>query len=119
MTTTTMADVANPAGKYGYKLRDGVITSPGRYEGEPWYVVVLAEEWEGRGDETVYDGDVPLDIWTVTPEMRRAFELDPDCAYLALSYTNEGFAQVDHLTEHEYLIGVAALEAQGEETEAE
>jgi hypothetical protein len=107
---TTLETVARE-----YTLRDGIITDPGRYEGEPWYVVVLAEEWEGGADETLYDGETPIDVWFVDSEMRTAFDLDPDTYALALSYSDQGFAYVEHLTEAQYFAGVADLEAQSED----
>src|SRR5688500_16617359 len=59
--------------RYMYKVENGFVVSPGKYEGEPEWVVTLHEMClSGMADHSVHDGSMAID----------AFELDADTAKL-------------------------------------
>ncbi len=61
-----------------YRLDEhGIVCSPGKFEGEPWYVVAL---WElvlnGCADSEIFDGDDLISVFTLDKDLRDACGLE-------------------------------------------
>lgn len=66
---------------FGYTINErGTITSPGKFEGEPWWAVALWEmALEGFADDTLDEDDGgPTDLFTVDEELIERFALPAD-----------------------------------------
>lgn len=84
-----------------YKVVDGIIVSPGKFEGEPEWVVTL---WEmvlnGMADESVHDGTMVIDAFKLDAEMARITGLEPSREhYVCLWSSDQGFVSHKVLTE--------------------
>lgn len=77
----------------GYEVRDGIIRSPGKFEGEPVYALHFYDAMlNGGGDITVYDGDIPCELFTISDEDRKLFPDDFNgYASASLIESNQGF----------------------------
>jgi len=80
-----------------YDTHDSIVVAPGKFEGEPIYVVHFYEQMlDGGGDETFYgnDGnDIPVEVFVVAAGDRTEFpELD-DTAVLWLWERSDGFVE--------------------------
>lgn len=89
--------VAETIARYGYAVRDGVITSPGKFEGEPeWLPAVWEAALEGRADREVMDGDTPVSCFAHDPEivdlLGPTHLTSPDL-YLAVWEDDQGFVR--------------------------
>jgi hypothetical protein len=52
-----------------YKIKSGIIQSPGKFEGEPVYIPYFFELiLKGMQDTTVYQGGMPIDGFKITPD---------------------------------------------------
>jgi len=90
-----------------YEVReDGMIHSPGKFEGEMWYApIVWGWMMEGMSDESIYDDDSEsnvTDYFKVTSKDRKAFGLGAETYAFAVWESDQGFAYVEELTEEEY-----------------
>ena len=57
-----------------YALNEhGIVQSPGKFEGEPWYVVALWDlVLEGCADEEIWEDDEQTSAFALSADMRRA-----------------------------------------------
>jgi hypothetical protein len=88
-----------------YDVRDGVIRSPGKFEGEPTYAVALYDAvMYGCVDDTLYWSDEnSTDLFQVDDELRAEFPaIAASTAWIALEETDQGFVNTTDLTLDEY-----------------
>jgi len=80
-----------------YDVADGVITSPGKFQSEPWYAPIVYQ-WVMDGDgERIGNASIfPLDDTD-----RELFELASTDTYIALSVSEQGFVYVTTLDQSE------------------
>ena len=66
-----------------------IIRDPGKFEGEPQYV---RDYWDdGGGEETIYDGDTPCEVFHLSDDERETVDADADEEYLLIWETEQGF----------------------------
>lgn len=99
----------------GYELDDsGVIRSPGRYEGEPWYVaaVELADQDGDSEPLTFAEDGIGTYSALVTPSEldKLAWGLRADTVAILFENTDSGFRHVSELTEPETVRARASAE---------
>lgn len=72
-----------------YKIQNGIIMSPGKFEGEPIYAPYFWDlVMDGGADETEDDGD----IFRISAEDRREFpEIDRDTTTIRIWEDGNGF----------------------------
>lgn len=98
----------------------GTITTPGKFEGEPWWALELYDFiMNGGGDETLYDSDTPFEIFNVDKDMATRYDLDPSITRIACHESDQGFFCMDYLTDEDYEKWLQDLEAQEEANEDE
>lgn len=76
-----------------FKIVDGFIVSPGKFEGEPEWILKLYEMvMDGRADESVHDGSMVIDAFRLDASMARLTGLDaqPD-HYVCIWSDDAGF----------------------------
>ena len=78
-----------------YRLdRHGIVSQPGKFEGEPWYVVALydlaLDSWYDRCD---YDGDTEIVSFALDKELRDAIgvEAEDPREFISLTTRDDGF----------------------------
>lgn len=79
----------------------GVITNPGKYEGEPLYVPYLWEEYvlHGFEQETISAGRESVEIVEVTDDIVEEFPELEGVEYVSLAQSNQGFVGGEELFE--------------------
>jgi len=97
--------------------KHGRIKSPGKFEGEMLYVPYLWDGiMEGGGDQTVYDGDTPVDFVQFTDEDLELFPEIGDAFGIALWESDTGFVNTREFNnEDEYNDAIEKVEAASEE----
>lgn len=77
-----------------FEVRDGIITSPGKFEGEPIYAPYYwAMDCMGMADEYVLD----VAIFFVTDQDRKEFpELDQFLELVEIWSDDQGFVHINH-----------------------
>jgi hypothetical protein len=88
----------------GFSLSpDGFITTPGKFEAEPWWAVELWDSvLNGASDETIWDSDIATEIFEIDEEMRLRFDLPEETTCIALWESDQGFINVACLSDGEY-----------------
>jgi hypothetical protein len=74
--------------------RHGIVSTPGKFEGEPWYVVALWERTlEGRAEHSEYDGDTEISSFMLTSALREIIDFDrtDPRAWISLWEREDGF----------------------------
>lgn len=87
-----------------YETNDeGIITSPGKFEGEPEWIVTLYEMvLNGMADESVHDGTMVIDAFKLDAEMARLTGLEESSEhYVCLWSNDQGFVSHKVLTENQ------------------
>lgn len=100
----------------------GVISTPGKFEGEPLYAVHLYDSMmEGGGDETLYWSDESVtEAFIVDTELRTQFPtIDIDTHAIILEVSDQGFVNTRELTQSEYDALVTENERDCEYTDAD
>jgi len=105
-----------------YRVVDGIIHHPGKFEGEPVWAPHFYEAFsEGWGDEYIfgYDGNTTVhSIITLSPTDREQFpELDPETIAVHCWEDPSGFFSVETLTKDEVLELEARFEVMYQEEE--
>ena len=83
---------------FNYKVKDGRIVSPGKFQGEPEWIVTL---WEmvlnGSADISLHDGTMEIAAFEIDKDMAAltGYESAPD-TYVAVWADDRGF--VSHMT---------------------
>lgn len=100
--------------EYGYKESDvnayGYISTPGKFEIEPIYVLHYYDlAGEGGEDEAFFDGDTMISAWIITKEDATDFPSLADSVgrMLLLWESDQGFVHHSILTPEEYERDVA------------
>lgn len=79
-----------------YKVRDGIIVSPGKFEGEPYWMPTL---WDmvlgGMADESLHDGTTAYDAFKVDSDLSIMTGLPVQDAFLVIWSDEQGF--VNHM----------------------
>jgi hypothetical protein len=88
-----------------YKIDNhGIIRDPGKFESEMLYAPYFYDSsMESGADETVYDGDTPIDIFIITEEDLKEFPELGDTYAVGLSETGSGFVSLEHFSSEEEL----------------
>lgn len=89
--------------EYGYTYPPGssdpftLRAPPGKYEGEPFYVVYFHSiAMDGGSDEPLYSGDtVDADVIILDDDDRAAFGLGPAADFMMLWYSSSGFVSFE------------------------
>jgi len=74
--------------------KHGIIKDPGKFEGEMLYAPYFYDA--GGGDDTVYDGDTPIDIFIIEGEDLAEFPELKGTYAVALSESDQGFINLEH-----------------------
>lgn len=79
-----------------------MIMTPGKFEGEPdWLPELWERALDGDSDDTLYDGDTPIDVFYLNPELRARTDAD-DMDYAILMWeTDQGFVCQRFVTERQ------------------
>lgn len=90
----------------GYEIVDGIIRSPGKFEGEPAYTLHFYDASMEGCDEPLFDMERHGFFGTlieIDAEDRELFpnDIEPQHAYAYLTESDQGFASVELLTEAE------------------
>jgi len=88
-----------------YQVTDGIIRSPGKFEGEPVYA---PEFWEraldGSADDEFSDRGVQMSLFTVRASDRAEFpSIERDTYSIAIWEDEYGFVRTHELTHAEYV----------------
>ena len=77
-----------------YETRNGIIVSPGKFEGEPIYAPYFWDmDLQGLADEYVLD----VAIFYIQPEDRENFpEIDPFLELVEIWSDDNGFVHINH-----------------------
>ena len=79
-----------------YKVDDGVIRSPGKFEGEPvWAPAFWELALESSHDELTYDDDCPVSHFTVTDDDRAMWPELTEVKTIRLWESDQGFVNTD------------------------
>jgi hypothetical protein len=84
-----------------YEIKDGIIVTPGKFEGEPEWVLTL---WDmvlgGMADESVHDGTTAYDAFRLDARtaVLTGYDVRPD-AYVVLWSDSQGFVSHMLMTE--------------------
>ena len=92
----TLADV-----QAEYDVVDGVIRSPGKFEGEAWFAPIVYEWSLDGGGELLYVSDVEsagVEYFPIEDVERDMFELDSEHIGIVLEWTDLGFVSVSAVT---------------------
>ena len=82
-----------------YTLSSGIITDPGKFEGENWQILYWYDAlMSGFTDDS---GDA-WDAMKVTEEEKLIFNLDPAAEYAILFHSDTGFVGLEYATTAEY-----------------
>lgn len=81
--------------------QDGIIRTPGKYEGEPLYVPYFWAQ-NDSADDQVQDEGVPVDIFKVTADDRLSFPELADIAVVTLWEREDGFVCSRQFTAREW-----------------
>lgn len=84
-----------------YRTENGIIRSPGKYEGEPLYVPYFWEKYvlNGFSSETLHDGINTYDVIEISNEDKEKFDIEYN--YIVLYESNHGFVYHELFTEDE------------------
>ena len=84
--------------EYGYTEVNGQLTAPlGKFESEPYYAVYFYEcMMHGDGEGLMSGENCDGDIFALSREEWKAFDLDPDTTHVVLWHSDQGF---EHLIE--------------------
>ena len=75
-----------------YKVRNGIIVSPGKFEDEPIYAPYFYDAvMNGFQDDTNYADDTPIDVFYPTIEDAEMFPELGDCKELHIWTNEQGF----------------------------
>lgn len=89
----------------------GYVDSPGKFEGEPIEVLYFHDlVMNGASDETLYDGETPIDVFFVDEEDRVLWDLDPEVYAVAVWESDQGFVYHRELDKEHYAQLVADIE---------
>jgi hypothetical protein len=81
----------------------GYVTAPGKFEGEPIEVLYFHDLlMNGVSGETLYDGDMPIDVFFVDEDDRLLWGLDADTYAVTLWESEQGFVYHKELTLEDY-----------------
>lgn len=73
----------------------GIIHSPGKFESDMLYAVHFWDlTLESGEEEMVYDGDMPISLFHISPDDKTAFPELNDIAWLGLYEDSQGFVYV-------------------------
>lgn len=100
---------------------DGELRAPpGKFEGQPYYVLFYYEATATTGAKASFGTEerTEVDILDVTEDERAAFELNANAAYIALGYSESGFVHLTEGTKEDYA-ALAARYVDDEETDEE
>jgi hypothetical protein len=80
-------------------MADNIIRTPGKFEGEPTY----AEHFynlmlDGVSDDTIYDGETPVDVFKVSAEDIAQFPDLDGVDYVILWESEQGFVYTREMT---------------------
>ena len=78
-------------------------TGPGKFEGDPLAALYYYDlSMNGAADETLYDGETPIDVFTVDAEDRAVWGFAPATTRVAWNEGDTGFVYFSELTEETY-----------------
>jgi len=88
---------------YDLEVIEGVIVTPGKFEGEPEYAPYYYDlAMENGEDELVFDSDdTPVSIFYVSDEDREMFHIKPETHAILLWVSDDGFVNTQEMTETE------------------
>jgi hypothetical protein len=79
-----------------YKVRDGIIVSPGKFEGEPYWMPTLYDMvLGGMADESIHDGSTAYDAFKIDSNLSILTGLKVQDAYLVIWSDDNGF--INHM----------------------
>lgn len=86
-----------------FRVVNGFITNPGKYEGEPSWVPTLHElVMAGMADHSVHDGSMAIDAFELDADTARLTGLDARAdVYVCLWTDDQGFVNHMLMTENE------------------
>lgn len=95
----------------------GIIQACGKFEGEPLYVAALYDAvLNGCSDETLFDGDRPLDVFFVDEQLRSDFPALAELYAVGLYTQDNGFVcRLEFLTECDLIKARAVCETPDDE----
>ena len=77
--------------------------SPGRFEGEPWYLPYFYQSTlDGMGEAFGTEDFTECEVIDVEPAERAAFGLAPDTTRVAVTFSEQGFLGLRELNEQDY-----------------
>ncbi len=81
-----------------YKVDEhGIIISPGKFEGEKFYAPYFYDlSLESSVDETLYYGDIQIDIFIISEEDVKEFPELKDTYAIILFVSDQGFVYLKH-----------------------
>ena len=101
-------DAKAAAIEYGHFELSGpgsrLIAPPGKFQGEPYYVMYFWDAMlDGDGEPIYDDGREVYSLTEVTDDEREAFELDKSTVAIALWHSDQGFVTLEELNEERYV----------------
>ena len=81
----------------------GYVTALGKFEGEPISTIYFWDlMMDGRSDETLYEGDTPIEVFFVDDDDRILWDLSADTYAVAVYETSTGFVMKHEWTQNKY-----------------
>jgi hypothetical protein len=98
-----MSDAALRHAELLAEYPDGYQRHPGKFEGEPIAAMYFHELClDGAQDETLYDGDTPIDVFRVDADDRALWTLLDSTTHVVCWTQDSGFAMFEELARDQY-----------------